>query len=331
MADGGDDNVFVYMGGDQVVPDEITHTIIDQSVTIVRRRAFKNRRQLVSVIFHDGVEIVEEEAFQYCKSLSGIIKLLGVREIGDRAFEGCFDLSGVEFGDRLETIRDEAFRDCRSLRSVKSLSVRTIRRSAFNNCCQLIDAEFGIDLETVGNHSFYNCFNLQRITIPLKDNMFPIVFNYDDSGDDYRYTQFDRCDKLTTIELVGAERIQNTISSLFMERWRYGMSELFGSINRELPNTNPYQKTDLIRFWINEFINGMERCKAGHNRFLKEHMTLLELAIWKAKLDEKDGDSTLKGQGKRVKIDTASARNEQRITSGADTIIKNVLPFLRLA
>ena len=109
------------------------------------------------------------------------------------------------------------------------------------------------------------------------------------------------------------------------------MSEYFGLLNRELPNINPYQKTYDIQLWISEFINAMERYKAEHNRLLKEHMTLLELAIWKTKLDEKDGDSILKGQGKRAKIDTASARNEQRITSGGDTIIKNVLPFLKLA
>ena len=171
------------------------------------------------MIFHDGVEIVEEEAFYDCFHLSGTIKLLGVREIRFGAFDGCHDLSGVQFGDKLETLGAEAFRSCKSLRSIKSLSVRTIRRSAFNHCYQLTDAEFGVNLETVWNHSFYSCYELQRIIIPLKDNMFPIARNLTDSGDDYRYTQFDECEKLTTVDIVGAERIQNTISSLFMERW----------------------------------------------------------------------------------------------------------------
>ena len=71
--------------------------------------------------------------------------------------------------------------------------------------------------------------------------------------------------------------------------------------------------------------------KTQHNRLLKEHMTLLELAVWKAKLDEKDDDSTVRGQAKRAKIDEESTRQEKRITSGADTIIKNVLPLLKLA
>ena len=74
----------------------------------------------------------------------------------------------------------------------------------------------------------------------------------------------------------------------------------------------------------------MEHYKVEHNRLLKEHMTQLELAVWKTKLDEKEDKSTQKVQAKRAKIDKERAREEKRITSGADIIIKNVLPFLKL-
>ncbi len=63
-------------------------------------------------------------------------------------------------------------------------------------------------------------------------------------------------------------------------------------------------------------------------------MTQLELAIWKAKLDEKEGEdkSTLEVQPKKAKVDVEAMRKEKRITSGASIsiIIKNVLPFLEL-
>eukprot|EP00986_Skeletonema_menzelii_P017206 scaffold18278_cov139-Skeletonema_menzelii.AAC.1 len=76
-------------------------------------------------------------------------------------------------------------------------SVRTIQQWAFCNCSQLNDVEFGIDLDTIGVDSFYNCHRLQRIAIPLKDNLFPL--------DTYeqRYNQFDGCNNLTTVDLVG--------------------------------------------------------------------------------------------------------------------------------
>ena len=124
-ADGGDD-VFVYLGGDQEVPREITHAIIDPSVKIIREMAFYYRRQLVSVVFHDGVEVIEAGAIQDCPSLRGGIKLLGVREIGPRAFQYCLSLSDVEFGDRLETVGYHAFDSCYPLRSIKIPSVRNI-------------------------------------------------------------------------------------------------------------------------------------------------------------------------------------------------------------
>ena len=39
------------------------------------------------------------------------------------------------------------------------------------------------------------------------------------------------------------------------------------------------------------------------NRLLKEHMAQLELAIWKARLDELEGNPMLEVQAKRAKIE----------------------------
>ena len=324
MADGGGDNnnIFVYLGGEQEVPLGVTHAVIDPSVSTVRRRAFFFRRRLVSVIFHDGVEIIEEEAFGECTSLPSI-KFLGVREIGDRAFNNCTALSDVEFGDRLETIGYRAFTYCNSLRSIKMLSVRTVQEGAFHHCWQLRDVEFGIDLETIGIESFEGCEHLKRIVLPLKDDLLPldIVHRW--------YGQFNGCSNLRAVELVGAKGIHNTISSLLMESWKDETNEEIDHINQVLQSTHSIEKTYKIRLWIRSVIDTMEHYKAEHSRLLKEHMTQLELAVWKAKLDEKDHDSTVQGR-KRAKIDKDNTREEKRITSGADIIIKNVLPFLKL-
>ena len=327
MAAVGED-IFVYMGGEQRVPRGVTHILIDPSVKIVGKLkfwVFWYRERLVSVIFHDGVEIIEEQAFWNCFSLSGGIKLIGVREIGQGAFSGCAALTVVEFGDRLETIGIGAFSGCASLRSIKSLSARIVQPQAFSRCEQLAEAEFGIDLEFIGFNSFCDCPNLRRVAIPLKYNLFQI------DPIERRYTQFHRCDNLTTVEIVGAEGLHKTISSLHLKNWRDDMSEEIDRINQELPNTFSCAKTGLIQRWIRSVINRMEHYKAEHNRLLKEHMILLELAIWKTKLDEKEDNCTQKVQAERAKIDEERARGEKRITSGADIIIKNVIPFLKLA
>ena len=107
-----------------------------------------------------------------------------------------------------------------------------------------------------------------------------------------RFTQFDCCGNLTTV--VGG--IHNTFSSLL------------------------------------SVINRMEHYKAENHSLLKaEDMTQLELAIWKAKLDEIEEDnSNLKAQAKKAKIDVDGMRKERHITSGASIVITNVLPFLLL-
>ncbi len=62
-------------------------------------------------------------------------------------------------------------------------------------------------------------------------------------------------------------------------------------------------------------------------------MTVLELALWKAMLDEEEDKAEIDSherKAKRSKIDTEAVRRERRVMSGADVVIKNVLPFLKL-
>jgi hypothetical protein len=273
------DNIFVYLGGEQEVPDDITHVIIDRSVKIIPEAAFGGRTQLVSVETHDGIEKIEKCAFADCDSLRGI-KLPGVKEIEGSAFWGCRAMTVAEFGNKLETI---------------------------------------------GECAFVFCPLLQRIAIPLKNEMFLI------DTDLQRYNQFDECENLTTVDLVGG--IHKTIVSLLLESWRDEMNQEINRVNRMLPNTPVNAKTAVIQEWIRSVINRMEHYKAEHNRLLKEDMTQLELVLWKAKLDveeEEDSNSNVKVQAKKAKIDVEGKRREKRITSGASIVIKNVLPFLQL-
>ena len=109
-----DDEIFVYMGGNQQVPDGIIRAQIQKSSKQSRggRRAFQNRFQLIYVKFHDEIDIIEEETFYCCRSLKGSIKLLGVKIIEAAAFYDCQGLTDVEFGDKLETIEEFAFNGC---------------------------------------------------------------------------------------------------------------------------------------------------------------------------------------------------------------------------
>jgi len=316
MADDGD-NIFVYLGGEQVVPRDVTHVIIDRSVKIITARAFEHRGQLVSVKFHDGVEVIEKYAFRGCTSLTRL-KLAGVREVGCLAFYFCRALTDVEFSDKLETIRRKAFGFCVSLQRIKMPSVRTIEEEAFDNCIALTDVEL-LDVERIRILAFNKCLALRRIAIPLRDNMFASEYN--------RYSQFNYCINLTTVDLVGG--IRNTVTTLLLQVWRDEMNQEIDRINQVLPSTPHLEISRMIRTWSRTVINRMEHYRSEHRSLLKEATTLLELAIWKAKLDEKE-DGSIEGRAKKAKIDTAGARKERHITSGANIVIRNILPFLQL-
>ena len=310
-----DDDIFVYMGGNQQVPDEVRRARIHKSVKIVRARAFQHRRRLIYVEFHDGIEVVEEFAFDGCRSLRGPIKLLGVRIIEACAFQLCRSITDVEFGDKLETIEDVAFNSCKALRSIRMPSVRTIEVSAFVNCTDLFDVEFGEELRTLERGAFGGCDNLKRIALPLKDDMI-------------RNHVFDGCVKLTIVDLVGG--IHNTVASLHLESWRNEMMGEINRINQILPTFTAWHKTVPIQRWIGTVNSRLDHYKAEHHQMLKEATTLLELALWKVNLDdngedrfEREGVRTTRGSRKR-------ARKEISVTSGASIVIKNVIPFLQL-
>ena len=110
------------------------------------------------------------------------------------------------------------------------------------------------------------------------------------------------------------------------------MNEEIERINRILLNAPAIRRTAVIEQWKRSVV-----CKMEHKQ-LMEAISLLELALWKRKLDDSKEEvreveeSTLgvTPPAKKSKIDVAAARQEKRITSGASIVIKNVLPFLSL-
>ena len=306
------DVIFIYTGGDQVVPNDVVRVRIDKSVTIIPPRAFFRRRHLIYVEFHDGIERIEKWAFNCCISLRSV-KFLGMKVVGYGAFANCGGLTDVEFGVELETIGESAFYNCTSLTRIRMPSVTTIGQWAFYNCQHLTDLELPEGLERLQEFAFHSCIALRRIAVPLKSKMIE---------DDV----FGDCPNLKTMELVGG--IHRTVASLHLERWRNDTTEEINRINQVLPDTE--EKTAEIQQWMSSVVSRLNHYKAQHKALLKEATTLLELALWKANLDdneggiiEQEGVRTTRGRRKR-------ARKEICVTSGGSIVIKNVLPFLTL-
>ena len=309
-----DDDVFVFMGGDQEVPRRVRRARIHKSVKIIPRRAFRYCVDLTDVEFHDEIELIEEEAFKHCTSLRGPIRLLGVKIVKACAFKFCNDLTDVEFGDKLIAIDFAAFYSCVSLKTISMPSVKAIGVQAFAFCRQLSDVECGDGLETMVKGAFARCRCLRRIALPLKCNMIgPSVFH--------------DCSQLATIDLVGG--IHETVASLHLDSWRNEMTDEINLISEVLSNTTG-GKTLTIHHWMKSVIRRLNHYRAEHNRILKEATTLLELALWKVNLDDKEGGVFEKEGVRRTRGSRKKARIAVCVTSGASVVIKNVLPFLCL-
>ena len=312
-----DGDIFIYRGGR--APQHITHARIDESVDEIGDDAFRFCENLLTVDTHDGIRKVGMRAFRDCTSLRRI-NLKSVVDIGYESFYGCESLQYVEFGDRLETIGSNAFRDCYSLKHLKLPSIIAIGTYAFCECTGMADIELSERLERIGRIAFWQCHRLQRIAIPLKRNLFV----YDNT--DQEYSQFGGCEQLTT-DIVGG--IHKTVASLHMQSWRTEMNEEINRINQVLPSISSWQMSNVIRRWMESLLDKMDHYKAEHCRYVKEGMTLLELALWKAKLGESE-EYAAEGKSKKAKVDAESYRRDKRMTCGADMVIKNVLPFLQL-
>ena len=91
------------------------------------------------------------------------------------------------------------------------------------------------------------------------------------------------------------------------------MNDETDRINRDLPNRAGYNKTATIQQWIERVLERIQDYKSEHYALLKNNMTQLELALWKANL---------------LNVDDAAARKRARVTCGANIIIPHVLSFL---
>ncbi len=356
---------FIYRG--QPAPLNITSARIDPSIHSIPEETFLGCEQLTDVEVNERLRRIGKGGFQDCTSLTGF-NFKPLSSIGPLAFANCISLGDIEFGNKLE-IGPSAFISCTSIRRIKIPTITTIEAYVFSRCRNLTDVEIGkgltsigpfafngctalrriklasallighaaflncehltefdapLDLRKIGDVAFQGCTRLVRISIPLNDGMF---------GQNSR--AFTRCPRLARVELVGD--IHDAISLLGLKEWQHAMNEEIERINLFLPGAD--DKSSAIQNWFESVQGKMNRYKLEHNKLLKESLSLLELLLWKIKVDELE-KNMLEAPTKKAKIDHHNERKETntfsshdmrarcRLDCNATVIIGNVLPFL---
>ena len=266
---------YIYRGEvGEVIPDDVTHVIVAEDVTVILREVFWEHRNLVEVICHDKVEKIERLAFCRCRSLRRVI-MPGVKIAEESAFFYCLALTDVECG-KLEIMELSAFCRCKSLRGINLPSARIVGENAFGGCT-LSDVKFGSKLERIEGYAFNGCRSLERVTIPLKDGIIA------------RDT-FIKCENLRHVDLV--EEVHETVKALNFEEWKNDINERIHSINQILPtapagdgwdefylNEDYGEKAQAIRRWIRSVLGKINSYKEEHQHVLDEAAITLQPAL----------------------------------------------------
>jgi len=101
--------------------------------------------------------------------------------------------------------------------------------------------------------------------------------------------------------------VTDRLDSLGIRRWRIDLENCIKS----LPEEAKFRDMDILAVYD----------RLATYEIAKEATSVLELALWKAKIDE--------SRSKRARVDSSMSYKDQcRINSGADIVIRNVLPYL---
>ena len=160
-----------------------------QEVRGIADNAFKECRDITSVVIAEGARGIGAYAFYGCRSLTDIEIPNSVTEVGDYAFHGTPFLSRQPDGlavfgtvaysmigsspstvvipDGLSRIAAEAFKGCSGLVSLTIPdSVKSIGQMAFYECWRLASVIVGNGLTSIDGGAFSRCYSITSINIP---------------------------------------------------------------------------------------------------------------------------------------------------------------------
>ena len=303
-----DDRIDFDYTGREAVPIAVTHLRFHPSVTVVKNYTFENYKQLREIVFNEGLESIMMSAFRGCECLQSITLPSTVSYISMYAFSGCSSLREVVLNDGLYRIDNEAFASCSSLQSINlPSSVAEIGHCSFQYCNNLREVTINEGLVRIGNDVFSGT-KVERLCLPstLTEarefacsmyNLEMIEFdeNIPDTIQRYALSKVERfkypdlSSRLTTVIEAGQVTIEDKIREIPGVEW--GDNELVvPSRVRRIRNTWPLMGMKIVAGVDIEKLEEVKRWIAYYE--MKEATTLFELALWKAKIDQRGANDT---------------------------------------
>lgn len=117
------------------IPSTVKYDNAEFQVIQIGKSAFRNSKDLTSVMLSESVHAIGTYAFYNCSNLASVNIPKDVWTIEDYAFYGCSSLKTVSFPEKLDAIKNYAFANCTGLTSITiPNNVIYIGASAFQSC-----------------------------------------------------------------------------------------------------------------------------------------------------------------------------------------------------
>ncbi len=147
-------------------------------VTNISNEAFKEAKNIKTVIIPSSVTSIGENAFSGCENLINITIPNSVTSIGKKAFKNCKSLEEIKLSENINKISDELFSGCVNLETIEILdSVTSIGALAFENCINISNIVIPNSVKFIGLGAFKKCAGLEKMTIPFVGNVLYSVSN----------------------------------------------------------------------------------------------------------------------------------------------------------
>jgi len=236
---------------------------IPSSVMEISQFAFDSCNHLREVVLSDGLKRIRQSAFQYCTALQSITIPFTVLEIDNNAFSKCTHLRDVVLNDGIKRIETNAFQDCPSLEHIAIPStVIEIDQHAFNNCNRLREVVLVNEEVQIGQRSFWGCSSLERFKFPRLSTRLNSIIQAGQRDIEAKM------DDISDLEWRGGELVIPATHRQVIDRWGVASQSLVKVDKEKLDKVE-----GLVRYYE-----------------MKEATTLLELALWKARIDQIDDD-----------------------------------------
>lgn len=292
----------------------LTHLRIPASVSMIGNAAFFLCRSLISVEIPEGLKVMESLAFNQCGSLKNIALPSSLDEIRNNCFEDCEKLLGVdEIPDHdslLRTLRERF--DKRPVHRLCYFQTFFPMESVLEQLHQAMELD-GATVDCFGMTPFHILSLSSRPSIDIVKaliHLFPadIFINRKDKWGfcpiEYLCTN-SAPESIVLINYVIEVTVLKRVEFLGIETWKRNVRR---AIEEFHDGDSLFRNAQLIQLYS---------MLAKYERL--EITSLLELSIWKAKLQEIEMNA----------LEDNRDRRSCMVHSGADIIISNVLLFLR--